>query len=161
MSGAFDVANVDHANSALPPSAIIQLENGIADVDVPCSGVKSLWAGCLLFFAATWLLGRRLGLAWILVGLVNLSLLFAAIVLRVFLLVLLGFIADAPEMAHLCHVPLGVLGFVGSSAACLYLLLRLPADSNPADVTLASRRDHSASGLGSPCARRRMTEESR
>ncbi len=30
-------------------------ENGVSQVDLPCSGVKSLWAGAIFYFAATWL----------------------------------------------------------------------------------------------------------
>lgn len=49
---------------------ILILENGVSQIDLPCSGVKSLWTGLLFLLAATWLERRPLNLRWLLTGLV-------------------------------------------------------------------------------------------
>jgi len=54
---------------------ILVLENGVSQVDVPCSGVKSLWTGALFLIAATWIERRRLNLRWMLTALAFVALL--------------------------------------------------------------------------------------
>ncbi|NEP51632.1 MAG: exosortase O, partial [Moorea sp. SIO3C2] len=49
---------------AISSHDIIVMENGIAQVDLPCSGLKSLWTGTLFLLAATWLERRQLGIRW-------------------------------------------------------------------------------------------------
>lgn len=102
--------------------AIIVLENGIAHVDLPCSGVRGLWTGALFFFAATWLLRRRMDLRWLLSGVLLALLILLANAVRVGVLVLLLFVAEKPQIAESLHVPLGALGFVGSCALVLLLI---------------------------------------
>lgn len=102
--------------------AIIVLENGIAHVDLPCSGVKGLWTGALFFFAATWLLRRRMDLRWLLSGVLLALLILFANAVRVVVLVLLIFVAEKPQIAESLHVPLGALGFVGSCALVLVFI---------------------------------------
>ncbi|OLP16530.1 exosortase O [Leptolyngbya sp. 'hensonii'] len=101
--------------AAVSSHDIILLENGIAHVDSPCSGMKSLWTGSLFLLAATWLEHRWLGVRWLLVWGLTLFLLISANLLRVLLLVLITAVLKQPQVAHLLHVPLGLLGFV---AAC-------------------------------------------
>ena len=50
---------------------ILVFESGISQVDIPCSGVKSLWTGMLFLLAATWIENRRLSLRWLLVAVVT------------------------------------------------------------------------------------------
>src|SRR5262249_48304593 len=45
---------------ALSTEGILVLENGAAEVGAPCSGLRSLWFGWLLWLAATWLERRRI-----------------------------------------------------------------------------------------------------
>jgi exosortase O len=111
---------------SLPTESILVLDHGIADVDLPCSGVKSLWAGALLLFAATFLDGRRMRGRWLALAALYGLLLLAANALRVLCLVLLHFVARESAVARIAHLPLGVLGFVAASAAMLALLARLP-----------------------------------
>ena len=51
--------------AAVPAETILMLENGVAHVDIPCSGVRSLWAGALFFLGATWVERRRLDGGWL------------------------------------------------------------------------------------------------
>jgi exosortase O len=111
--------------------AILIFENGVADVDLPCSGVKGLWVGGVFFLALTWLEKRSLGWRWLAAGFASLTALVAANFLRVLLLVSLGFACRQPALATLVHLPLGVFGFVMACALAVVLVRRLPA--RPAD----------------------------
>ncbi|RLC88341.1 MAG: exosortase O [Chloroflexi bacterium] len=105
---------------------ILVLENGVSQVDVPCSGVKSLWTGALFLIAATWIERRRLNLRWLLTALAFAALLLAANVARVGVLVVVGQVAGWETVAEMIHVPLGVLGFVVACAAVVVLLRLQP-----------------------------------
>jgi exosortase O len=108
--------------SNLGVDTILVFENGISQVDNPCSGVKSLWTGGLFFLAATWIERRPLNWRWALAAIVFAACLLAANLLRVFLLVLVGQVASWRLLAEMLHVPLGVVGFVAACAAALWLL---------------------------------------
>lgn len=103
-------------------NTILVFESGITKVDLPCSGVKSLWTGALFLLAATWIERRRISLRWLLAGLGFVLLLLSANLARVAVLVLVGQVAGWRLWAEMLHVPLGVLGFVGACAAALVAL---------------------------------------
>lgn len=100
--------------AAISSHDIILLENGIAHVDLPCSGLKGLWVGGCFLLGATWLEGRRMGWRWLGVASFTLFALMMANILRVWGLVEVGYSLSQPQLAELLHVPLGVLGFVGA-----------------------------------------------
>lgn len=106
---------------------IIVLENGVASIDLPCSGVKGLWIGALFFLGLTWLERRALGGRWLLAGLAVFASLVTANFLRVLLLVLLGFGCRQPALAALVHLPLGVFGFLLACGVAVLMIRRLPA----------------------------------
>lgn len=101
---------------------ILVLENGVSQIDLPCSGVKSLWTGALFFLAVTWLERAALNLRWLLIAGLFAILLFAANLVRVGALVVTADVLNAPLVAEMLHVPLGVLGFAGACAGALMLL---------------------------------------
>jgi exosortase O len=101
---------------------ILVFENGISQVDLPCSGVKSLWTGAIFLLAATWLERRPLSMKWLLVGIIFSFLLLAANLARVAILVVVGQVAGFRLMAEMLHVPLGVIGFLGACAAAVGML---------------------------------------
>jgi exosortase O len=108
--------------SSIGIDTILVLENGVSQVDLPCSGVKSLWTGMLFLIAATWIERRPLNIRWLLTALVFASLLFTANLARVGVLVVVGQMAGWRLVAEMLHVPLGVLGFVAACAAATALL---------------------------------------
>jgi exosortase O len=55
---------------SLGVDTILVLENGVSQIDLPCSGVKSFWTGTLFLLAATWIDRRPLNLHWLLTALV-------------------------------------------------------------------------------------------
>lgn len=112
--------------ASLGVDTILILENGVSQVDLPCSGVKSLWTGALFLIAATWIERRPVNWRWLFTGLLFAVLLFIANFLRVAILVLVGQVAGWRLAAQMLHVPLGVLGFVAACAAAVILLRRTP-----------------------------------
>ncbi len=112
---------------SLGADTILVFESGISQVDIPCSGVKSLWTGVMFLLAATWIENRRLNLRWLLVAAATGVLLFAANLMRVAVLALVGPALGWTWLAEMLHVPLGVLGFVGVCAAAVFMLHRLPS----------------------------------
>ncbi|MEM9567870.1 MAG: exosortase O, partial [Cyanobacteria bacterium P01_E01_bin.34] len=109
--------------SAVSANDIIVLENGIAHVDLPCSGLKSLWTGSMFLLLVTGLERRRLGLRWLLAASGTIAALFWANAVRVFLLVLVGHGLHARQYAEMLHVPLGLIGF-GLACGLGWLLLQ-------------------------------------
>ncbi|GAB4540926.1 MAG: hypothetical protein Kow0063_31260 [Anaerolineae bacterium] len=108
--------------SSIGVDTILVLENGVSQVDLPCSGVKSLWTGMLFLIAATWVDRRPLNLRWVLIALIFAGLLFAANLARVSILVVVGQVAGWRLLAEMLHVPLGVSGFVAACLAAVILL---------------------------------------
>jgi exosortase O len=109
--------------AAISSSDIIVLENGLARVDVPCSGLKSLGTGTLFLLAATWMEGRKLGMRWLLICVSNLFLLVCANITRVLLLVVITYVLKQPIFAEILHIPLGLIG-LGCACGLSWLMLQ-------------------------------------
>jgi exosortase O len=101
---------------------ILVFENGLSQVDSPCSGVKSLWTGGMFLLAATWIEARPINRRWLLAAAGFGLLLLAANLARVAALVLVGQALGWRLLAEMLHVPLGVIGFVAACAAAVVLL---------------------------------------
>ena len=108
--------------SSIGIDTILVLENGVSQVDLPCSGAKSLWTGALFLIAATWVERRPLNWRWLLIAFVLAVLLFVTNLARVGVLVVVGQVAGWRLVAEMIHVPLGVLGFIASCATAVVLL---------------------------------------
>lgn len=116
--------------AALSSEDIIVLDTGLARVDLPCSGLKSLWTGTLFLLAATGLEGRQIGIRWFFVCLANIGLLILANIVRVFTLVGILHVLGQTALAETLHVPLGVIGFVAVCAIAWGLLQWVPRKQN-------------------------------
>ena len=103
---------------------ILVLENGVAQVDSPCSGVRSLWTGLLLLLAATWVERRPLGRRFLGAAVALVALLLAANALRVGALIFLAGVVggEGRTIAEMVHVPLGALGFAAAGAAAIWIV---------------------------------------
>jgi len=108
--------------AAISSQDIIVTENAIAHVDIPCSGLKSLWIGTAFFLAA--LVLQRVRITWrtLWAYVVLMALLFSANVFRVLILTLLTGVYDLPHVAEIVHVPQGIFGF---SISCMLVWLML------------------------------------
>jgi exosortase O len=112
--------------SAISAGDVIVLETGVAYVDLPCSGLKSMWTGTLFLLASTWLEGRQIGLRWVVVGLANLVFLAIANTGRVLILTILTHVLHQSAWAEILHVPLGLIGFIMASLLTWGLLRLVP-----------------------------------
>jgi exosortase O len=112
--------------SAISAGDVIVLDTGVAYVDLPCSGLKSMWTGTLFLLAATWLEGRQIGLRWLLIGLANLGFLAIANTGRVLILMMLIYVLHQSAWAEILHVPLGLMGFIMASLLTWGLLRFVP-----------------------------------
>ncbi len=111
---------------AVGVDTILVFESGVSQVDIPCSGIKSLWTGALFLLAATWIEDRPVSLRWLLIAALTGALLVASNLLRVAALALTGPALGVPLLAEMLHLPLGMLGFAASIGAALLLIRRLP-----------------------------------
>jgi exosortase O len=101
---------------------ILTFENGIAHVDLPCSGVKSLWTGGLFLIAVTWLERHPLNLRWLWIAGLFGGLLFVGNFIRVAVLIGVGVVGQMALLAEVMHVPLGVLSFGVACGVALWLV---------------------------------------
>jgi len=124
--------------SSVGVDTILVFENGVSQVDLPCSGVKSLWTGALFLIAATWVERRPLNWRWLLIAIILAALLFVTNLARVGVLVVVGQVMSWRLVAEMIHVPLGVLGFVASCAAAVVLLRLVPLIAQDEFVVSAS-----------------------
>ncbi len=107
---------------SMSAETVLVFENGIAQIDAPCSGLRSLWMGAVVFLMALWVEGRRLGLAAAAGFVLLLALLITANVVRVVLIIAVAVVLEQPVMAEIIHVPVGLIGFCLAIAAPLWLL---------------------------------------
>ncbi|MBW4516046.1 MAG: exosortase O [Timaviella obliquedivisa GSE-PSE-MK23-08B] len=126
------VLNLWHV-PAISTEDIILLDTGVAYVDSPCSGLKSMWTGTLFLLAATWLENREMGLRWLVVGVANLGFLAIANTARIITLVVLTHVLHQPALAEMLHVPLGLMGFVIASLTTWGLLRWVPRQRSITD----------------------------
>lgn len=105
---------------SLGTDTILVFETGISQIDVPCSGIKSLWTGLLFLLAATLVQRRRLDARWLGVAALFVAALFLVNLARVAILVSVGEVLQLRALAAMLHVPLGVLGFVLACAVAVW-----------------------------------------
>ena len=106
------------------------LERGIAHIDIPQRTARLVVRAARLL-AADWQARRRLGGRFLLGLLLMQGLLFAANVLRVFVLIYVAQVAGMPRVAEALHVPLGLLGFaMGVTLAFVFLRFVVPGQAS-------------------------------
>jgi exosortase O len=120
---------------------IIVLENGIAHIDVPCSGIKTLLVGTLFLLAATWLEGRQLGLRWLAVCAANFIMLVSANALRVVILVIVAQVFQQPSYAEMLHVPLGLVGLICACFLTWLMLQKVPKFKQEQKLEFSSKQE--------------------
>lgn len=105
-------------------STLLVFDSGAAQIDLPCSGVKSLWAGALLALAAPLVLSKRFGVRWLAASITFGLALCLGNTLRIILLVVLAVPAQQPVVAEVIHRPLGCAAFVAAAIAYIAYLKR-------------------------------------
>ncbi|MEM9456606.1 MAG: exosortase O [Myxococcota bacterium] len=116
---------------------IVVLEGAGVQIDLPCSGVRSLWSGALLWTAATFIERRRIDGRWVLAGALFAGLLVALNAARVLALVLLHSFGP-PVAMEILHVPLGLGAFATAGVLGWALLRWLPPAPCPDPATIDS-----------------------
>jgi exosortase O len=135
--------------SSVGVDTILVLESGLAQVDIPCSGIKSLWTGMLFLIAATWIERSAINVRWFVIAAIMGALLFVANVARVGMLVLIGQVAGLDLMAELVHVPLGVLAF-GLVCGVVLLLIKTQKTSeyySPPRIVPSTAQQYESNGM--------------
>ena len=130
---------------------IIVLENGIAHVDVPCSGIKTLFVGTLFLLAATWIESRKLSLKWLALCAANFFMLVSANAMRVAVLVLVAQVFKQPMYAEILHIPLGIVGLISTCFFTWLMLQKIPKFS--VQASKFSEKDYSKIFLNQPLAK--------
>jgi exosortase O len=101
-----------HAGVAVTTSQdILILENGITQIDTPCSGLKSLFTGTLFFFAAAFVRRQTISYVFIAHYLFFCFLLFLSNVARILLIVFIADVFELRELAAQIHIPFGIFFF--------------------------------------------------
>ena len=127
----FQIIGVNH----LSQSAIIITENHATTIDLPCSGVKSIYFGAI-FLLVSFLLNRvRLSFKSVFVAIAFFILLFFFNFWRVFSLTYIYSVLKLPWVGDGIHLALGLIGFVVS---CLFLWLQSQKLSSPLPVVKTS-----------------------
>jgi len=133
VAGLLSLLNISHITSGM----VLTLEGGAAYVDLPCSGVRSLWTGAVFLLGAALLEGRTVDRWFALTSVIFTALLLLANTARVAAIVLIEFVAGQALIAEVLHAPMGVIGFVACCAVG-WALLSLSSISEVASI--ASRR---------------------
>ncbi len=110
---------------------ILIMENAAANVDLPCSGVKSLFSMAVFSLLFSIMEKCRMNAAWICVFLANCLLAALGNVIRIIALVALCRADVADSVKEALHVPLGMLAFVGACFMARHMLKTFCAASAP------------------------------
>ena len=122
VSWALSALDVTHVGAG----TVLLLDGSAAYVDLPCSGVASLWTSTLFLVGLTLIERRRLGTRWLAVAGVVWTAVAAANAVRVLLIVVLHEVVSWPVVAEIVHAPVGVIGFLICCSLGLAGVRRLP-----------------------------------
>ena len=133
--------------SFLSAHDVLIFENSVAQVDAPCSGLKSIFTGSAFFLAASMVLRREVSRRWIAIFGAFLFLVLAANIFRIVLLVVVAQGLNQPDFAAQLHVPLGLVLFMGCCIAAMALLAPLPMRSLKSESTAIDVSRHGPVGF--------------
>lgn len=94
---------------------ILLLENRLAHIDLPCSGIKSLWSITLLAIILSLIEKFKINAAWAVSLAISWILVVVANIFRIIMLILLSNATLPKSVMDSIHSPLGLVGFL---AAC-------------------------------------------
>jgi len=100
---------------------IIATENGAAQVDFSCSGLKGIWSGLLFYFILTWLQQLRISAAWLITIIGLLFGIFLSNLIRIITIILLTTVLGLQTIATILHAPLGIVGYIFVCAGVYFL----------------------------------------
>lgn len=112
-------------HTSLSAHDVLVFDNGIAQVDLPCSGLKSLFTGTGFFFIASLILRRAINLKWMIGYSIFIGLLIVANTLRVTVLIWVSEVLEQRGIAETIHMPLGLMLFCLVSLCGILILYKL------------------------------------
>lgn len=125
---------------------ILILDNSIAHIDTPCSGLKSLLTGTLFFLVAAYIRKRTIDFVFLIYYGVFCAVLLSANVTRILLLVITHDVLGFTRVADTIHLPLGMMGF-GISCVIGWFLLGLEWRNSKEKQTVSENTSHNHTGL--------------
>jgi exosortase O len=108
--------------SSVTDAAVIITENNVTSIDVPCSGVKSLYTGMVVLLIVFFLKKVSFSLRMLLVAAAYFLLLLFFNVWRVFSLVYIYDVLDLSAFGDAIHIGIGVFGFAVSTYLLWWLV---------------------------------------
>ncbi|MEP3891276.1 MAG: exosortase O [Hellea sp.] len=112
-------------HASLGAHDVLIFDNGIAQVDLPCSGLKSLFTGTAFFCVASLVLRREVNLKWIISYSIFAGLLIVANTIRVTLLIWISEVLLYRDIAETIHMPMGLMLFCIVCMCGVYMLYKL------------------------------------
>lgn len=112
-------------HNSLEAHDVLIFDNGIAQVDLPCSGLKSLFTGTGFFFLASLIMRREANIKWIIGYSIFAILLIVANAFRVTILIWVSEIMQHREIAETIHMPLGLILFCAVCISGVFILHKL------------------------------------
>jgi exosortase O len=125
-------------------TTIISIENKAAYVDIPCSGLRSIHTGLMVFIALC-LMYRPSLLRIILAGIASLCVLLSMNIWRIFNIVWIDALWKKPDLAATLHIWLGLIGF---AIACGFMMRVLRTTTSNAsskhidDISIQNAHSH-------------------
>lgn len=112
-------------HGSLAAHDVLIFDNGIAQVDLPCAGLKSLFTGSAFFLVASLILKRSVTFFWCIGYGLFVMLLLIANTLRVVALIWVSEILQARSIAETIHAPLGIALFICVCLSGLFILFKI------------------------------------
>ncbi|MBK8202564.1 MAG: archaeosortase/exosortase family protein [Bdellovibrionales bacterium] len=126
---------------------ILLVENKLAHIDLPCSGIKSLWSISLFSLLLSLVEKYKINMAWILAFVGSWLLVASANIFRIIMLVFV-YGSDLPETAKdSLHVPIGLIGFLVACIATYWIFRELAQKAEPASDAYTNGFSYKAIGI--------------
>jgi len=122
----------------VPDSSVIITENNATSIDVPCSGIKSIYTGLIAVLIVFYAKNVRINIRIIAAVVAFFLLLFFTNVWRVFSLVYIADVLEYPSFADAVHVGIGLAGFA-LSVVFLWFVIDKVADRKREDRPFAAK----------------------
>ncbi|MBI2436179.1 MAG: exosortase O [Candidatus Magasanikbacteria bacterium] len=103
-------------------ASVIITENNATSIDVPCSGIKSIYTGAIVLLTMFFLKRVRWSLKLLAIAIVYFLLLLSFNIWRVFSLVYIYDVLSFPAFGNAIHIGIGIMGFIVSTFLLWYLI---------------------------------------
>lgn len=109
-------------SASVTDASVIVTENNATSIDVPCSGIKSIYTGFIVLLTMFFLKKVHWSLKLLAISFAYLLMLLIFNIWRVFSLVYIYDVLDFPAFGNAIHIGIGIIGFAVSTFALWYLI---------------------------------------